>query len=115
MKKEIILSVISIIISAYNCKSQSCSIFELSNTNKVYLYPIAKGASLSKVNDSISYSLEKLSENKFRVQKLLFDKVIENNDYEYKGKNRYQIFKVRNRKGDKVSIEKKKVKICILE
>ena len=114
MKRRKTFIAILIIASCYNCKAQSCEIFEIPNV-KVYLYPVAKGASFSKMNDSISYSLEKILATKFRGQKLLFDKVIGTKNYKYAGKSRYQVFKMRKRNGDKMSTVKEKRRICLLE
>lgn len=114
MKQKHFLFSVLLLIFSNNSQAQSCEIFEIPNVN-VYLYPLAEGISTSKLNDSVSYSIEKVSSSKFRIQKLLFEKVIETNYYKYKGKTRIQVFKVKKRKGEEISFIKKKKKICVLE
>lgn len=114
MKQKYLLFTVLLLILSNNSQAQSCEIFEIPNVN-VYLYPLAKGIGTSKLNDSVSYSIEKVSSTKFRVQKLLFEKVMETKYYKYKGKTRIQTFKIKKRKGEEISFVKKKKLICVLE
>lgn len=106
---------IAIMISSSMAYSQSCKIFEIKGV-EVYLYPTFDGEkNTSNINDSVSYTILKVSKNKYQVEKIINEFVVCKKDYSYKGKQRYQVIKMRKRKAGKVTIVKEKQLICLLE
>lgn len=103
-----------ILIFSVKAHSQSCDMYEIKDI-PVYFYIVKNEKSTSKLNDSISYVIEKISERKFRVAKLQRGIVINNIIYSYKGKKRYQAFKVKKRKFGEVTIINERRMICLLE
>lgn len=97
-----------------NVKSQSCEIFEISGIN-VFFYPIENQISYSKLNDSTSYSFEKIFDTVYCVKKIVSGTTTNENNYFYKGKSRCQFFKMKNLSPDGVTYTREKRIICLLE
>jgi len=114
MKIKRALIAFLLIVVFIDCQGQSCEIFEISNVN-VYLYPISTGKNISKLNDSLSYSIKKLNSETYLVQELLFNKLISEHVYHYNGEKRYQIFKSRVRKLGKVKSVQISKMVCLLK
>lgn len=113
MKYKSLLTIIATLLCSL-CSGQSCEIFEIPSAS-IYLYPSEKGKNFSVLNDSVSFSIEKLDGGDYRVQKLLFNAPISDHKYRYRGKKRNQVFKVKTRELDKVRILRKCKVICLLE
>ncbi len=112
--RKIFLLILAFIMSRYDSNGQSCDMYKVSNIN-VYLYLVKDSISTSRVDDSTSYSLMKLADSSYRVQKLLHEKVVEEHIYRDTGKVEYQSFKVRHRDVDTVYYINEKKKVCVLE
>lgn len=94
--------------------SQSCEIYEIKGI-PTYFYLVKGEKNGSKINDSLSYMFEKIGEGKYRIEKILNGIVINNTEYSYSGKKRYQSFKIKKRKFNKVFFFTEKRLICLLE
>jgi hypothetical protein len=108
----------SIIIGAIFCcsniYSQECEIYEIEGVPS-YFYVTHGEKSVSKINDSLFYTIEIISEEIFRVEKLIKDHVVKVSEYCYNGKSQYKSFKVKKRKFGKVVIVTEKRMTCMLE
>jgi hypothetical protein len=112
--KNIFLIILLLIAAISFCNGQSCEIFKAPKVN-VYLYPVEGEVSVSKLNDTVIYSLEKIRATSYKVQKIISGKLKEEHIYKYKGKYKYEIFRVKKRKIDKIYFIKEKRRICLLE
>ena len=110
---KVFLVMISCIFSI-NSYSQLCEMYEIKDI-PVYFSIVSGEKNVSKVNDSLSFSILKKSNQKYVVEKLLNGVVLSVKEYVYKGSQRHQIFKIKKRKIDGISFIKQKKTICLLE
>lgn len=110
---KVILVIISFLMSVQSY-SQCCEIYEIKNI-PVYFYTVEREKSVSKVNDSLSFSIFAIGNQKYTVEKLFNGVIVETKKYSYTGKKRYQIFKIKKRKIDRVITVRQKKIICLLE
>lgn len=102
------------IISIKSCNAQLCDVFAVKDI-PIYFYPIAQEVNTTKLNDSISYSIEKKQNEIFIVKKHLLNKIVETKVYRYKGNKRLDSFRTRKRVADSVIFINEKVEVCLLE
>lgn len=110
---KIILAIFGVILFT-NLYSQSCEMYEIKNI-PVYFSVVVGEKSVSKINDSLSFSIFTNDNQNYIVEKLINGAIIDTRQYIYKGKKRCQFFTIKKRKIDEVSMVKQRKIICLLE